>query len=121
MLELMQKLIAFKYACKINHWNTNNYSEHLLFDRLQENIDDIVDELAESYFMANKEAKKLNNELLNKSFVELNLKKSITDIIEITENILSKNEKKFTEGTKALLGDISSKFHGKLALINLMK
>ena len=45
MYELLQHLIAFKYACKINHWSTDNYSQHLLFDRLSEDIDTWVDEI----------------------------------------------------------------------------
>ena len=52
MYELIQHLIAFKYACKVNHWSTDNYSKHLLFDRLSEDIDTWVDEIAETYFMA---------------------------------------------------------------------
>ena len=52
MYELMQHLIAFKYACKINHWSTDNYSKHLLYDRLTADIDTWVDELSENYFMA---------------------------------------------------------------------
>ena len=48
MYELLQKLIAFKYACKINHWSTNKYSSHLLFDRLTNDIDTWVDEIAET-------------------------------------------------------------------------
>ena len=47
MYELIRHLIAFKYACKINHWSTDNYSKHLLFDRLSEDIDDWVDSIAE--------------------------------------------------------------------------
>ena len=39
MYELIQHLIAFKYACKINHWSTDSYSKHLLFDRLTEDVD----------------------------------------------------------------------------------
>ena len=45
----MERLIDFKYSCKLNHWTTKSYSEHLLFDRLQEGIDDIVDNIAEKY------------------------------------------------------------------------
>ena len=48
MYTLMQHLIAFKYSCKINHWSTDNYSKHLLFDRLNEDIDTWVDEIAET-------------------------------------------------------------------------
>ena len=62
MYELLQHLIAFKYACKINHWTTDKYAPHLLFDRLTEEIDDWVDNISEAYFMAldNKDVFKAN-------------------------------------------------------------
>ena len=52
MYTLMQHLIAFKYASKINHWSTDSYSEHLLYDRLTQDIDTFVDDIAESHFMS---------------------------------------------------------------------
>ena len=65
MYELLQHLIAFKYACKINHWSSDKYAEHLLFDRLSENIDNWVDSISECYFMAtdNKNVFQANNNI----------------------------------------------------------
>ena len=65
MYELMQRLIAFKYSCKIHHWSTNNYAMHLLFDRLTEQIDDWVDAIAERYFMAEDNKKIFKSDILN--------------------------------------------------------
>ena len=67
MYELIQHLIAFKYACKINHWSTDNYSKHLLFDRLSEDIDDWVDSIAETYFMATGNKKVFNANALKQN------------------------------------------------------
>lgn len=47
MLELLQSLIAYKYACKLKHWQSSNYGMHLLYDRLIENVDGWVDDIAE--------------------------------------------------------------------------
>ena len=65
MFELMQKLVAFKYSCKLNHWTTTSYSQHLLFDRLQEDIDELVDSIGEMYFMGLNKKAELSNNLLN--------------------------------------------------------
>ena len=50
MYELIQHLIAFKYACKVKHWSTDNYSKHLLFDLVDLSEHYAGLELPESYF-----------------------------------------------------------------------
>lgn len=82
MFELMQKLVAFKYSCKLNHWATKNYSEHLLFDRLQDGVDDLVDNIAEQYYMAQGKGKELNANLLEPKLINYDLGKSTRDIID---------------------------------------
>ena len=113
----MQKLIALKYSCKLNHWKTDEYAKHLLFDRLQEDIDDFVDNIAEEYFMANNEKKDLNNDVLNVGFINLDLVKSCQDINFHIEKII--NNEKFSQGILSLLGNIAESIDEKLALLTL--
>ena len=117
MYELLRHLIAFKYACKLNHWTTDEYSKHLLFDRLSENIDDWVDNIAECYFMAEDKKKVLKNNILNPDYVQCNLPKACESIIENIEGILKGEET--NEGMGSLLSAIEEGFLNKLALANL--
>lgn len=117
MYELIQHLIAFKYACKINHWSTDNYSKHLLFDRLSEEIDNWVDSIAETYFMANDNKKVFKPNILNPKFVETNLVKSCEAIISHLEEL--QNDDETNEGLNSLLSAIEEGFLNKLALAKL--
>ncbi|MFQ6777896.1 MAG: hypothetical protein ACLRFI_01190 [Alphaproteobacteria bacterium] len=117
MYELLQKLIAFKYSCKINHWKTNDYSLHLLFDRLGEDIDTWVDEIAEQYFMATDDKNVFKSSLLNPKFVRVDLYKFCLDIINDIEKLVKKHD--INEGMISLLTDIESGFLNKLALVKL--
>lgn len=117
MYELIQHLIAFKYACKVNHWSTDNYSKHLLFDRLSENIDDWVDSIAETYFMATDNKKVFNKSILNPKFVNTNLVKSCEMIISHLEEL--QNDGDTNEGINSLLSAIEEGFLNKLALAKL--
>lgn len=117
MYELMQKLVAFKYACKINHWSTDKYSDHLLYDRLTEEIDDWVDSIAECYFMADNNKKVFKSDIMNPKFIN-------RDLVKLCENIISHLEELSTngdtnEGLKSLLTAIEEGFLNKLALAKL--
>ena len=117
MYELLQHLIAFKYACKINHWSTNDYASHLLFDRLTERIDDWADSISESYFMAGDEKSVFKPDLLNPKLISRNLVKMIESILSHLEELQSDDE--LNEGMCSLLGDIEADFLDKLALAKL--
>ena len=117
MYELIQHLIAFKYACKINHWSTDNYSKHLLFDRLSEDIDDWVDSIAETYFMATDNKKVFNSSILNPKHINTNLVKSCETIISHLEEL--QNDGDTNEGMNSLLSAIEEGFLNKLALAKL--
>lgn len=118
MYELLQHLIAFKYACKINHWTTDKYAPHLLFDRLTEEIDDWVDNISEAYFMAldNKDVFKAN--ILNPKFIDKDLVKMCEIIISHLEELQSDGE--LNEGMKSLLSAIEEGFLNKMALAKLL-
>lgn len=117
MLELLERLVAFKYSCKLNHWKTSEYAKHLLFDRMQEDIDDLVDEVAEEYFMASAKQNELNKEIFNTEYIDRDLIKLSMQIKEHIEMIVAKNT--YNQGILSLLGNISESFDGKIALLRL--
>jgi hypothetical protein len=118
MYELIQHLIAFKYACKINHWSTDNYSKHLLFDRLNEDIDTWVDAISETYFMANNKKSVFKSDILNPKFINTNLVRSCENIISLLEKLI--NDDDTNEGIDSLLSSIEEGFLNKLALAKLV-
>ena len=118
MYELIQHLIAFKYACKINHWSTDAYSQHLLFDRLTADIDTWVDSIAETYFMAGDKKSVFNEKVLNPKFINRDLVKSCETIISHLEELQNDNET--NEGLNSLLSGIEEGFLNKLALAKLV-
>ena len=113
----MQHLIAFKYACKINHWSTDNYSKHLLFDRLTEDIDTWVDSIAENYFMADDNKKVFKPDILNPKLINRDLVKMCMTIISHLEELQTDGET--NEGMNSLLSAIEEGFLNKLALAKL--
>lgn len=117
MYELLQHLIALKYSCKINHWSTDDYSRHLLFDRLGEDLDDWVDKIAERYFMATGDKNIFKADILNRNFVELDLVKKCIEIIDFIEVMIENQE--INQGMVSLLTDIESGLLNKLALAKL--
>ncbi len=117
MYELMQHLIAFKYACKINHWRTDNYAPHLLFDRLSEDLDTWTDQIAETYFMALDNKKVFKSDILNPKLITTNLVTMCEKIISHLEEL--QNDDELNEGALSLLGDIEAGFLNKLALAKL--
>ena len=118
MYTLMQYLIAFKYACKINHWSTDNYSKHLLFDRLTSDIDTWVDSIAENYFMADDNKKVFKPDILNSKFINRDLVKMCMIIISHLEELQTDGET--NEGLNSLLSAIEEGFLNKLALAKLI-
>jgi DNA-binding ferritin-like protein len=117
MLELVQKLIAFKYSAKLAHWQSASYAQHLLCDRLQEGIDEIVDDLAEQYFMAGKQTALLSAAVLEPKLVTADLAAAIKDILTTIDKLVAKGD--LSEGIASLVTDTASQFLGKLALVNL--
>lgn len=117
MYELIQHLIAFKYACKINHWSTDVYSKHLLYDRLTTDIDTWVDEIAETYFMANDKKAVFKPDVLNPKYINSNLVLSCDKIISLLEKL--QNDDDMNEGINSLLSAIEEGFLNKIALAKL--
>ncbi len=117
MYKLIQHLIAFKYACKSNHWQANSYSSHLLFDELAENIDEWVDKIAECYFMGEDKADVFKEDILNQELFDINLVVMCNDIIEHLESLQSSEDS--NEGMNSILSDIEAGFLNKVAIAKL--
>jgi len=116
MLELMKTLIALKYSCKNNHWKTNSYAEHLLFDRLQEDIDEMVDDIAEKYFMSFGKQKEISADILSGK-INTNITDAIEAIIKHTEAMADSGD--YDEGMMSMLTGISENLHQKRTLSRL--
>lgn len=117
MYELLQHLIALKYSCKINHWSTDDYSRHLLFDRLSEDIDDWIDKIAERYFMATEDKNVFKSNILNPKFIDQDIVRKCMQLIEIIERMIANQE--VNQGMQSLLTDVESGLLNKLALAKL--
>ena len=117
MYELLQHLIALKYSCKINHWSTDDYSRHLLFDRLSEDIDDWIDKIAERYFMATEDKNVFKANILNPKFIDQDIVRKCMQLIEIIERMIANQE--VNQGMQSLLTDVESGLLNKLALAKL--
>ena len=113
MLELMKMLIALKYSCKNNHWKTNSYSAHLLYDRLQEDIDDMVDDIAEKYFMSFDKQNELGSDILSGEITE-NVTQAIEAIIKHVETMADSSD--YDEGMTAMITSMSENLHQKRTL-----
>ena len=59
MEKLVSLLLAFKMYVKQFHWTAKGYEIHILADRLEEDLDDYIDEAAELYSVNNEDNKKL--------------------------------------------------------------
>lgn len=117
MYELLQHLIALKYSCKINHWSTDDYARHLLFDRLGEDIDDWVDKISERYFMSRDEKKVFQSDILKPEFINKDIVKKCMQLIEMIEMMIADEE--VNQGMQSLLTDIESGLLNKVALARL--
>lgn len=117
MFELLQELIAYKYACKIKHWQSLNYGEHLLYDRLIENVDNFVDDIAEKAYMSAGNASAINSDILCGDLINLDLYEMINSILERIDAFVDENDA--PEGILTLLGDVSKDFLTKLALVRM--
>ncbi|MDR1144619.1 MAG: DUF5856 family protein [Verrucomicrobiales bacterium] len=117
MLTLVQQLIAFKYSAKLAHWKTTNYTQHLLYDRLQEGVDDLVDEIAEQYFMASGQADALSATVLEPKLVNPDVVAAINSVLKTIDTLVAQGG--LSEGINSLITDIASQFLGKLALAKL--
>ena len=122
MEKLLISLIALKQSIKQYHWLAKSYQEHILADKLEEDLEDYIDEVAELSLVTetpNVEAKHLLGEatsLLNgKDKVDLN---TLADLfIDLQEQLQSLKPELL--GISDLAGRLSNTILRKLYLIKL--
>ena len=125
MFKLLVHLELIRLAAKQLHYNvsgSNFYSDHLLMDRIQEELIDFEDEIKENYYMANGEKVPPEKEISSTTANLLPINISMEDLQEFlmealnTINDLSVDSKDAAE--QDLLGKISSNLANSLGLLN---
>ena len=101
----------------MNHWSTDDYAQHLLFDRLTERIDDHADDIAEKHFMATDQKKKFKESVLNPKMIDMDVVAMCEAIIDHLEKL--QEDDSLNEGMCSLLSGIEEDFLTKLALAKL--
>lgn len=122
MEKILVILIALKQYIKEYHWLAESYQEHILADKLEEDLEDYIDEVAEISLVTetpNVEAKHLfgqaENYLNGKDKADLN---TLADLfIELQEQLQSLDPKLL--GLSDLAGRLSNTILRKLYLIKL--
>lgn len=64
MHKILVMLIGIKQFIKQYHWQANSYQEHILADKLEEDLEDYIDEVAELSVVAENDASQLDAKLL---------------------------------------------------------
>lgn len=122
MEKILITLIAIKQYIKQYHWLAKSYQEHILADKLEEDLEDYIDEVAELSLVTetpNVEAKHLLGEatsfLNGKDKSDLN---TLADLfIDLQEQLQSLNPEIL--GISDLAGRLSNTILRKLYLIQL--
>lgn len=126
MQDILILLIAIKQLIKQYHWQANSYQEHILADKLEEDLEDYIDEVAEVSVVMELSEKQLNADVLlgkaslylqdKKEATELNLTKAFGDLSEAVHEL---SEKSTNIGLNDLLGRIANLTIKKIYLLNL--
>lgn len=126
MEKILVALIAIKQAIKQYHWQAKSYQEHILADKLEEDLEDYIDEVAELSVLLLPSDKHLEAKLLlGKASLFLADKQEITlmSILELLgnlqEDITEFNDKTEDLGFKDLCGRLSNTLLRKAYLIQL--
>lgn len=125
MKEILVTLIALKQYIKQYHWQATSYQDHILADKLEEGLEDYIDEVAELSLVtektANVEARHLlglaENYLNGKDKADLSTLGEL--FAELLEELQSVNEQVKILGIADLTGRLSNSVLRKLYLIKL--
>lgn len=124
MEQILIILIAIKQAVKQYHWNAKSYQEHLLGERLLEDIEDYIDEVAE-ISKVNQEDPNLSAKFLLREASDILENKDYDDIKNIgnlfyalLQELNSQEEKAVIIGIKDIYSRLSNATLRKLYLIN---
>lgn len=128
MEKILIALIAIKQAVKQYHWQAKSYQEHILADKLEEDLEGYIDEVAELSVLTQLNDKHLNaKNLLGKASIFLGEKETYKsfDLLELfsrlQEVITAYNDTTEDIGLKDLCGRLSNLLLHKAYLLNLQQ
>lgn len=126
MQNILIILIALKQYIKQYHWQAKSYQEHILADKLEEGLEDYIDEVAELSVVIDLSDESLKaNILLGKAslYLEGKGKADLMNIgqvlVDLSEEINAVNDKAENIGIKDICGRLSNSLLRKMYLIQL--
>lgn len=121
--KLLSLLIIARETSKLNHWNSTSNGEHLGYDHIVEVLDENIDKLAETYFMARKieiiSPFGQYETLLNEDIGTVSLERILEVLNTLVEEIAS--DEINDEATKSLVSSIGENVQQSVALLRLTK
>lgn len=126
MQNILIILIALKQYIKQYHWQAKSYQEHILADKLEEGLEDYIDEVAELSVVIDLSDESLKaNVLLGKAslYLEGKGKADLLNIAQVLSDLGDEidrvNDKAEAIGIKDLCGRLSNSLLRKIYLIQL--
>lgn len=126
MQNILIILIALKQYIKQYHWQAKSYQEHILADKLEEGLEDYIDEVAELSVVIDLSDESLKaNVLLGKAslYLEGKGKADLLNIAQVLSDLGDEidrvNDKAEALGIKDLCGRLSNSLLRKIYLIQL--
>lgn len=126
MQNILIILIALKQYIKQYHWQAKSYQEHILADKLEEGLEDYIDEVAELSVVIDLSDESLKaNVLLGKAslYLEGKGKADLLNIAQVLSDLGDEidrvNDKAEALGIKDICGRLSNSLLRKIYLIQL--
>lgn len=126
MQEILILLIAIKQYIKQYHWQAKSYQEHILADKLEEDLEDYIDEVAELSIVAELSEKQVKaKDLLDKAAQclgnedKVDLLSIMNLFVSLSDEVNAFEEKAEALGLKDLCGRLSNTILRKIYLIHL--
>lgn len=126
MQEILILLIAIKQYIKQYHWQAKSYQEHILADKLEEDLEDYIDEIAELSIVAELSDKQVKAKDLLEQAAQCLGNEDKADLLSImnlfvslSEEVNAFEEKAEALGLKDLCGRLSNTILRKVYLIHL--
>ena len=127
-MDQMNKLIVYLMAicgcCKNLHYNIPDYGIHLFADRVQDGLDEFIDEIKENCILA------VGDEVLNSSEYFVMAAKTTPDVVSLnslkdllveTLQQLELQSEKLSLGSGDLLGRIGNHLQNSLGVLNILE
>lgn len=126
MQDILIILIALKQYIKQYHWQAKSYQEHILADKLEEDLEDYIDEIAELSIVAELSDKQVKAKDLLEQAAQCLGNEDKADLLSImnlfvslSDEVNAFDEKAEALGLKDLCGRLSNTILRKVYLIHL--